>query len=575
MGKECTPSGTLTGLLGGLRARIIAQEFFRRLAVALSFAVIFLGLEMFADFFFEFSLELRRMFLIAGGAVFAILLVRAIASLVTARRDEETLALMVEKSHPAFDSRLISSIQFANGHAAVPPDGALPLITRTVEETEDEAKRANFGEAADGGPLRRALISALLIILVAAGAVYAARDVAPTLFARVFLADKPVPRDTNVLSVSGDIRIGAGDPVAIEAIAEGVLPETARLDIRYESGRRQSITMGRDKEHGEDGQARYVIDFEEVPESFTYRVRVNDGRSDRHKVAAIVRPRIDNLTGEQIFPEFTQLEPSTHNPGGFNLFPGSEFTLRAKANKGLESGVLTLIGQDKEIPLEVDPNDATVATAKINVPAENLTGFTISLKGYEGMESEDRTVYRVQLQTDNPPLVRIFYPRRAEKTAVSDAKFLVGFEATDRFGIKEVNLNYSLNGEPAETIAIPMEEERPTAISINYDWLFENLSTDLKVGDVLEYWVSARDLNELAPGVGESEHLVAKVVSRAEKRAELLGSASDAIGTVGESTADQERLNEELGETIRKESGAEKPEPEEGIEEKLEENPGS
>ena len=79
----------------------------------------------------------------------------------------------------------------------------------------------------------------------------------------------------------------------------------------------------------------------------------------------------------------------------------------------------------------------------------------------------------------------------------------------------------------------------------------------------------------MAPGVGESEHLVAKVVSRAEKRAELLGSASDAIGTVGESTADQERLNEELGETIRKESGAEKPEPEEGIEEKLEENPGS
>ena len=75
-----SPSGTLTGLLGGLRARIIAQEFIRRLAVACIFAVVFLGIEMFADYFLEFSLELRRMFLIAGGAVLAILLIRALAS---------------------------------------------------------------------------------------------------------------------------------------------------------------------------------------------------------------------------------------------------------------------------------------------------------------------------------------------------------------------------------------------------------------------------------------------------------------------------------------------------------------
>ena len=279
-----------------------------------------------------------------------------------------------------------------------------------------------------------------------------------------------------------------------------------------------------------------------------------------------------SLFHEQIFPEFTKLDPSTHNPGGFNLFPGSKFTLKAKANKGLESGVLTLIGQDKEIPLEIDPNDATMAIAEIDVPAENLTGFTIALVGHEGMESEDRTVYRVQLQTDNPPLVRIVYPRRAEETAVRNAKFLVKFEATDRFGIKEANLNFRLNGDPVQSVAIPLgEKERPTAVEVSYDWLWAEIEPQLKIGDVFEYWVSAQDLNELAPGIGESEHLVAKVISSAEKRAELLGKASDAIGTVGESTADQERLNEELGETIRKDSGAEKPEPEEGIEEKLNE----
>ena len=553
------PSRTLRGQLGGLRGRLVAQEFFRRIAVALTFAILFLGLEMLGDFFFEVSLEVRRVFLVIGGSIFGILFLRALASLVTARRDEETLALMVEKTHPRFDSRLIASVQFANGHATIPPDAAIHLVERTVTEAEDESKNASFGEAADPSALRRALVFFALIALIAGGAGYLARDVFPALVKRAFLIETPIPRDTYILTVTGDVRIGAGDPVELEAVAKGVLPETARLEIRYESGRRQSVTMGRDTEFAEEGRARYLASFAEVPESFTYVVIANDGRSRRYEVKAIERPRIEHLSGMQVYPGFTKLETSEHQPGGFNLFPGSQFTLTTTANKGLEGGVLRLIGQDEEIPLDVDPDNATKASAKFTVPNESLTGFTISLNGDEGMQSEDRTVYRVQLLTDNPPQVRITYPRRAEELATRRARFRVSFEATDRFGIRRADVNFKRGPEAeVETVPIPLDREQPTEVVMDFDWIFSDLSPPPVEGDTIEFWVTATDLNDADPGVGKSESLVVKIVSAAEKRADLLGRASDAIGTVGESTTDQERINKELGDKIREESGVEK-----------------
>ena len=104
---------------------------------------------------------------------------------------------------------------------------------------------------------------------------------------------------------------------------------------------------------------------------------------------------------------------------------------------------------------------------------------------------------------------------------------------------------------------------------MDFDWIFSALNPPPVEGDTIEFWVTATDLNDAAPGVGKSESLLVKIVSAAEKRADLLGRASDAIDTVGESTTDQERINKELGATIREESGIEKAEIDPEAEKKL------
>ena len=49
-----------------------------------------------------------------------------------------------------------------------------------------------------------------------------------------------------------------------------------------------------------------------------------------------------------------------------------------------------------------------------------------------------------------------------------------------------------------------------------------------------------------------------RIVTPEEKRADLLGRASDALGTVSEATTDQERLNNDLEKVIRGSSRAKK-----------------
>jgi hypothetical protein len=75
-------------------------------------------------------------------------------------------------------------------------------------------------------------------------------------------------------------------------------------------------------------------------------------------------------------------------------------------------------------------------------------------------------------------------------------------------------------------------------------------------GSVIEFWFEVEDNNNATgPGIGSTEHQLAKVVSEAEKRADLLNRAGDYLGSISDVAADQERLNKTLGASIRAKAG--------------------
>ena len=536
----------LRGRLRAVRRKLVRVEFVRRLALAGIMTLMGLAVFVVVDWVVDLSLEIRTGVLLFLGGLVAVLLLRALTALLTQRRDEESLALMVEGQEPGFRSRLIAAVQFARGKATVPDDGARLMVERMVEETEAYANPLRLTEVVNTRPLRKALLALLLLAVLAAGGYFSGGGITQDLLKRAFLANVPVPRATRVVWTSENLKVGIGDSVTVEAEVSGHEPDDGMLRIRYDSGRRQKVRMER---HSQGN--RYGATLENVQESFTFVVAVNDGRSGRENVRVLARPAVVELVGEQSYPSYMNLPASTHRPGEFLLYPESRLDLSITANQPLKAGTVRLMGGGGEEVLGVvDETDPCLLRARVGVE-DALTGFTVELLDTEEMTSRDATVYRVDVLSDESPSVRIVKPSRQRELVTAEARVLVGYEAEDRFGIEKLVLSSRLlpNGE-VRALEVPLVEKGARKISALFDWELGQSDPPLQVGDEVEFWLEAYDRNDTTEA-GLSAPRVLKVVTPREKRNDLLSRVGDSLGRIGQATEDQERLNAVLAEWIR------------------------
>jgi len=190
------------------------------------------------------------------------------------------------------------------------------------------------------------------------------------------------------------------------------------------------------------------------------------------------------------------------------------------------------------------------------------------------MESRDNAVYRVDVIPDKAPTVKITYPERKEELITRHATMIVGIDALDDFAISKLRLRYKIASDPSQlasptppaasqfvgavsryiedSIELDLEEGNPQRVRRRLEWKIGDFRPTLSEGTAIEYWIEAEDNNNATgPGVASSEHQLAKVVSEAEKRADLLNRAGDTLGSISDVTTDQEKLNRNLGTIIR------------------------
>jgi hypothetical protein len=170
-------------------------------------------------------------------------------------------------------------------------------------------------------------------------------------------------------------------------------------------------------------------------------------------------------------------------------------------------------------------------------------------------------IYRIEIVPDQPPTVRVLWPARREELVTAKATLLVVFEAKDDFGIGNVRLHYAPNwieGSPHKTIALDLDNEEPKSLTRRFEWKLDRLIPPLVEGDVVDYWIEARDTNNVTgPGIAIiPEHYQARVVSEEQKRADLTNRLNDTLQGLNDVRQGQEELARRLGDIIQ-----EKPQP--------------
>ncbi len=562
------PSALLLGKLAALRRRHVAVAVLTGVAMIAAVSIELGALAMFFDWWLNLPYGLRLLSLIVQLAVFAFILLKMVVHPLLRQPDNDDLALMVERSRPEFRGRLIAATQLTRSPDVAGTSAA--MVDALVEETEAHAQAVDFQKIVPLDRLRRFGMLALVVFVMGLGGFIYGRAVTVDLLKRVFLSNIPVPRKTRVVVIDGNKVVGRGDSVRLEAFAQGIIPQTGRVEVRYPSRRTQSYPL----EQNRDNKIHFGRTIENVQESLTYTIFLNDGHSDTFTVTTVPRPTVATMECEQVFPAYTGLPPAKRPLGDLALLAGSTLKLNITATKDLQSAAIRLSGMDTEIPLQLDPAQPRNLTGEFVVPPKGLNGFSIFMLDTENMESRDSAVYRVDVVPDKPPTVKITYPERKEELITRHATMIIGIDALDDFAIAKVRLRYKIASDPAQlssptppatsqfvgavsryiedAIELDLEDANPQRVRRRLEWKIGDFRPTLSEGTAIEYWIEAEDNNNATgPGIASSEHQLAKVVSEAEKRADLLNRAGDTLGSLTDVTTDQEKLNRNLGTIIR------------------------
>ena len=545
------PSALLADKLAAVRSKKTGVEAGSGVAMLLGGLVLALGAGMFLDWWLDLPWAVRCLLFFVYLAAAGHVIWHYIVTPILRRPDEDAVALMVERGNPQFGTRLIAALQLTRP-GAIQSGEAPSLVRELVAETERIARPLDFTGIISTRQLRR--LAGWAVVAVAIGGVlfWKGGEVSRDLLRRAFLSrDVDVPRKTRVGQTSGDILIARGDNVRLFATARGVVPDRARLGLRFASGRTQEFLL----DAGKTGRARFEQALENVQDSFSYTFHIGDGKSRPAHVEVIERPGIAKLDAVQVYPDYTGLGSVRRSLGDMTLLVGSKLNLAITPTKEVVRGAVKLTSSTNaapvDLPLQANPKNSREVLVSIPIASESLSGFSIHLEDKFGFRSKDDAIYRLEVLSDRAPVVRITYPDRKEELITQKATVLIGFEAVDDFAVKQLFLRYSMDGGEITGIELALDSVQHT-LRRRYEWKVGALNPKPREGAMLEYWIEARDNNNVTgPGIGTSEHFSAKIVSDAEKRADLLNRVGDSLGAIGEAANDQEKLNQRLGDIIQ------------------------
>ena len=513
------------------------------LAMGFSVLVLWLVIAMPLDWMMELPRWARALFLVVGvGGAAVVAWWWGIRGWLH-RPSDEAVALRIEAALPEFRSRLIASVQLSR-------EDDSSLVRALVLETATLARSSSLrGVVSRARFVRWAKVGAGMFVCAVVAWLLAGKASWP-LLQRAVLVETAVPRRTQIVETTGSKVMALGDDLRIAATVAGVIPAVGKLHIVTESGKRQEFAF----EPTAANSTSYARNLLSVQESFSYTLELGDNRTRAARVKVRPRPTVGKVEATQIWPAYTGLPPKPRAMNDLRLLAGSKLEIRLQSPARLKSATARWIAADQKTIVRDVAMQAGEAWSLVADVPPNSGGLAFRLVDEEGIESKTSVVHRLEILPDEPPLVRILWPVRREELATRNAVFLVSFEAKDDFGVEKVRLHYGVNwtaGTPHKTLDLDLDGETPKSVTRRFEWRIERLA--LSEGDTVEFWLEVLDGNTVTgPGIGVlAEHYQVRVVSEAEKRADLASRLDDTLRGLNDVKTGQEELSKRLGEMIQ------------------------
>ncbi len=508
-----------------------------------------------ADWCFNLPWSARLVLLLADFALAGYLSYRFAILPLCQPHTLESAALRVERAMPEFRSSLISAVELASGRPGT-TQGSLTLVHELISRVGTRVQSLGLARSVvKTKNLRRWCKWAALALLLslALGAAYYPNSL--ILLRRILLSADPLPTRTVVIAISRDVSGVSGADVTLSARAGGVIPRAGSLEVVYANGDRQEIPVNASPEDN----SVFSVTLKNVQQSFRYHFLLNDGTGERFSVKVSVPPVLEALDITQKYPAYTGLVETSMPAGNLTLLAGSKVRIQARSTQSLDQAVVHLEGVNEDVKMQVGKPDSRSFSGEFMVPRQGLTGLSLVLTNTEGVTSQENTVYHVELLEDHPPVITLTAPAGDRMSVLLTARPVLSYSVTDDFAVKKLVLKYELT-RPASTGDTAKIENGEVPLPIpadglpqSYSWNIAEQKPALSEGCTVTYWIEATDNNDVTgPGVGRSPQKTLSVVSKAEKRAELLEILGAKAAEIEEISNAQKKINDDLDTSIRK-----------------------
>jgi hypothetical protein len=315
------------------------------------------------------------------------------------------------------------------------------------------------------------------------------------------LRDYAWPSNTYLHVLKGDLVHPAHEPLVIHAAVGGKVPDKCVIYIKQD-GRTRSHSM-----------AKYGTKFKyriENPQSdFLYYIKADDARTREYSATIIRRPVIKAMTAEIDYPEYTNLGSDKRSIDNLNIraVRGSSIRFTGSVSKRIKEAVIM---DEYDTAYKPDTLEDYGFTWK-TTPQRNKV-FRFMLKDQYGFGQKNPLLYRVWLEDDPLPSVRIQKPERNLK-CVLGSEIPIEFEISDNFGIKEAGFAYSAAKEHRKTL------HTFTSTSVKEKSITHTLriaGTGFKEGERIVLWGEASHFNLSATRRRRSDKLIIEVISSDE-----------------------------------------------------------
>jgi hypothetical protein len=421
-------------------------------------------------------------FRIAALAILALLAAYVLVRPLMRRVSPEQVALYLEEHEPSLDAEILSAVEVARLEGPGASRTSSAIVRRLVESALEKCRTIDFGHGIEQPRIKAysaavAGIALAAVVTVLLGPAYLRHGVSALLnFGGSVEAASPY----RIEVAPGNATLPRGVDQTITARLVGFTSDNVELLMRTAPETPFEILPFVAADDG--GFEAMLFDLSNQVEYF---VRADGVRSGTFILRLVDLPYVQRLDLEYHFPAYTGLPPQTvENGGDIAAVRGTEVRLRAFPTIPTPRGQIVLDGSD---PLPLARADDGTLTGALRVERQGF--YQIEFEGLDGERVTASPQFTIDVLADQPPSVSFDRPGR-DTTATPLEEVFVSVRADDDFGVRSMELVYSVNGGPEQKV--PLLGGRPLKeVTAGHTFYLEEL--DLEPGDFVSYYARATD----------------------------------------------------------------------------------